>query len=205
VPDHPTPVQRVLDAAQRKGVTLDVVSFDDSTHTAQDAARAVGAELGQIVKSIVFVADRDEGPEPCLVLVSGVNRVDLSLLSAVLTEPRMRRATAIEAHELTGFSIGGIPPFGHVRPIRTIMDPDLGRYETVWAAAGTANAVFPMTPATLRVMSHAVVTEIAARPDEPRASSGPAQPVSDTLPPIADQLPTDEPTEHQAAGAPSGA
>jgi prolyl-tRNA editing enzyme YbaK/EbsC (Cys-tRNA(Pro) deacylase) len=167
VPEHSEPVQRVIEAAQRKGVSLEVVSFDDSTHTAQDAARAVGAELGQIVKSLVFVTDHDEGLEPCLVLVSGVNRVDVSLLSAVLTEPRMRRATAIEAHELTGFSIGGIPPFGHIRQIRTIMDPDLGRYETVWAAAGTANAVFPVTPATLRVLANAVVTQIAARPEGP--------------------------------------
>jgi len=167
VPEHPAPVQRVIDAAQRKGVNLEVVTFDDSTHTAEDAARAVGAELGQIVKSLVFVTDRDEGPEPCLVLVSGVNRVDVSLLAAVLTEPRMRRASAIEAHELTGFSIGGIPPFGHARPIRTVMDPDLGRFETIWAAAGTANAVFPVTPATLRVLANAVVTQIAARPELP--------------------------------------
>jgi len=197
VPDHPSPVQRVLEAAQRKGVTLEVVTFDDSTHTAQDAARAVGAELGQIVKSIVFVTDRDDGLEPCLVLVSGVNRVDVSLLSAVLTEPRMRRATAIEAHELTGFSIGGIPPFGHIRPVRTIMDPDLGRYETIWAAAGTANSVFQLTPATLRVLANAVVTQIAVRPDEPRSPEQPRLPE--------DQRPPEESTEQQAAGAPSGA
>ena len=116
----------------------------------------------------------------------------VGVVSAVLTEPRMRRATAIEAHELTGFSIGGIPPFGHVRRIRTVMDPDLGRYETVWAAAGTANAVFPLTPATLRVLSDAVVTQIAVRPDEPRLPDEPRQ------------NPPEEPTEQQAAGAPSG-
>ncbi len=99
---------------------------------------------------------------PCLVLASGANTVDLALLSASLTDPRLRRATAEEARELTGFSIGGIPPFGHVRPIRTVMDPDLGRFEVVWAAAGTPNAVFPLTPATLRVLANAVVTPIAA-------------------------------------------
>ena len=163
MPELSSPIQRVIDAADRKGVRLEVVTFDESTHTAEEAARAVGAELGQIVKSLVFVTDRDEGPEPCLVLVSGVNTVDVSLLGAVLTEPRMRRATAAEARELTGFSIGGIPPFGHPRPIRTIMDPDLGRFETVWAAAGTPNAVFPVTPGTLRVLANAVVTQIAAR------------------------------------------
>ncbi len=176
MPDHPLPVQRVLEAAQRKGVSLEIVTFDDSTHTARDAARAVGAELGQIVKSLVFVTEGDDGLEPCLVLVSGTNTVDVALLSAVLTEPRMRRATATEAHELTGFSIGGIPPFGHVRQIRTVMDPDLGRFETVWAAAGTANAVFPVTPATLRVLANAVVTHIAARPEstEPEAAGAPS-------------------------------
>ena len=204
MPDHPTPVQRVLDAAQRRGVTLEVVTFDDSTHTAQDAARAVGADLGQIVKSIVFVTDRDEGLEPCLVLVSGVNRVDVSLLSAILTEPRMRRATAIEAHELTGFSIGGIPPFGHVRPIRTIMDPDLTAFETVWSAAGTANTVFPMAPATVRMLANAMVTQIAVRPEEaPRPTDAP--PAPDEVSQPGETRPPEEPTEHQAAGAPSGA
>jgi Cys-tRNA(Pro) deacylase len=152
----------VLDAAARKGVTLEIVAFDQSTHTAEEAARAVGAEVGQIVKSLVFVADRDEGPEPCLVLVSGANQVDVSLLAAVLTEPRIRRATADEARAFTGFSIGGIPPFGHARAIRTVMDPDLGRFATIWAAAGTANAVFAVMPATLRMLANATVAPIAA-------------------------------------------
>jgi prolyl-tRNA editing enzyme YbaK/EbsC (Cys-tRNA(Pro) deacylase) len=151
----------------RKGVTLDVIVFDESTRTAEDAARAVGAEVGQIVKSLVFIADRDDGPEPCLVLVSGANMVDVSLLAAVLTEPRMRRATADEAREITGYSIGGIPPFGHTRPIRTVMDPDLGRFATIWAAAGTSNTVFSLTPATLRVLANAVVSPIANAAAEP--------------------------------------
>jgi prolyl-tRNA editing enzyme YbaK/EbsC (Cys-tRNA(Pro) deacylase) len=157
----PEATQRVLDAAERKGIKLNVVFFEQSTHTAEDAARAVGAELGQIVKSLVFVSEDADGIQPCLVLASGANTVDLALLRAVLTEPRIRRATAQEAHELTGFSIGGIPPFGHRQPIRTVMDPDLGRFETVWAAAGTANTVFPVTPNTLRVLANAVVTSIA--------------------------------------------
>jgi Cys-tRNA(Pro) deacylase len=167
VPELPSPSQRVIDAAARKGVVLDVVVFDESTHTADEAARAVGAEVGQIVKSLVFVADRDDGPEPCLVLVSGANMVDLSLLAAVLTEPRMRRATADEAHQFTGYSIGGIPPFGHTRPIRTVMDPDLGRFATIWAAAGTPNTVFSVTPQTLRVLANAVVAPIAGAPVGP--------------------------------------
>lgn len=164
----PEATQRVLDAAERKGVKLEVVFFDQSTHTAADAARAVGAEVGQIVKSLVFVSDDVDGLQPCLVLASGANTVDLPLLAAVLTEPRIRRATAEEAHQLTGFSIGGIPPFGHRQPLRTVMDPDLGRYDTVWASAGTSNAVFPVAPGTLRVLSNAVVTPIASRAEQPR-------------------------------------
>src|SRR5687768_16241214 len=140
--DHPA-VRRVLDAALRKGVTLEVRTFDESTHTAAEAATAVGAELGQIVKSLVFVAPHDEhGLEPIVCLVSGPNRVDLARLAAVTGEPDIRRASAREAHQLTAFVIGGIPPIGWDASLRVIMDPDLGRYRTVWAAAGLPTAVF---------------------------------------------------------------
>jgi prolyl-tRNA editing enzyme YbaK/EbsC (Cys-tRNA(Pro) deacylase) len=159
--DHPS-ISRVLEAASRKGVTLEVVAFDESTHTAEQAAAAVGAELGQIVKSLVFVVPGEAGElEPVLCLVSGVNRVDMARLAAVTAEPAIRRATAREANDLTGFTIGGIPPIGHSRPLRVIMDPDLGRYETVWAAAGLPTAVFPVPPATLRMLSNAEVTPLA--------------------------------------------
>jgi prolyl-tRNA editing enzyme YbaK/EbsC (Cys-tRNA(Pro) deacylase) len=163
VPDrqvHPA-IQRVLDAAARKGVTIEVTTFSESTHTADEAARAVGAELGQIVKSLVFVLPTDDGPEPLVCLVSGPNRVDLARLAAVTGEPELRRATAREAHDLTGFTIGGIPPIGHLRPTRVIMDPDLGRYPIVWAAAGLPTAVFPVPPGTLRVLANAIVAPIA--------------------------------------------
>ena len=112
-PDHPA-VQRVLDAAARKGVTLEVVTFDESTHTAAEAAAAVGAELGQIVKSLVFVIPGEAGrwsrssassPDP----TASTSR----RLAAVTGAPDIRRATAREAHDLTGFAIGGIPPIGH--------------------------------------------------------------------------------------------
>jgi prolyl-tRNA editing enzyme YbaK/EbsC (Cys-tRNA(Pro) deacylase) len=163
VPDdrvHPS-IQRVLDAAARKGVTLEVTVFDESTHTAVEAAAAVGAELGQIVKSLVFVVPGETGPEPLLCLVAGHNRVDLARLAAVTAAPDLRRATAREAHDMTGFAIGGIPPIGHLRPIRVIMDPDLGRYPVVWAAAGLPTAVFPVPPAALRILSNAIVAPIA--------------------------------------------
>ena len=158
--------QRVVDAAARKGVALEIYSFPESTHTAQDAARAVGGELGQIVKSLVFVAPLDGTLEPYLVLVSGANRVDLARLAAVLGHSDVRRATAQEAMDLTGFVIGGIPPIGHRRPLKVVMDPDLGRFQTVWAAAGTQNAVFAVPPATLRILANATVAPIAVEHDE---------------------------------------
>ena len=176
-------IQRVIEAAARKGVTLDIHVFDESTHTAQDAARALGAEIGQIVKSLVFVAPaQDSRMEPILCLVSGADRVDLARLAAVTGESDVRRATAREANELTGFTIGGIPPIGHLRPMRVIMDPDLGLWPVVWAAAGTDTAVFPVPPATLRTLANAVVMPIAAdradapRPEELTGSSGIASP-----------------------------
>jgi prolyl-tRNA editing enzyme YbaK/EbsC (Cys-tRNA(Pro) deacylase) len=161
---HPA-TQRVLDAAARKGMTLEVRVFPEGTHTAADAAAAVGAELGQIVKSLVFVApDEDGGLAPIVCLVSGPNRVDVARLAAITSEPGIRRATAREANDLTGFVIGGIPPIGHNRPVRVIMDPDLGRFRIVWAAAGTATAVFPIAPGALRDLANATVAPIAEEP-----------------------------------------
>ncbi|MFL5685722.1 MAG: YbaK/EbsC family protein [Chloroflexota bacterium] len=169
--EHPG-MRRVLDAAARKGVTLDVTVFDQSTHTAADAAAALGVELGQIVKSLVFVAPGADGdPEPIVCLISGPNRVDLARLAAVTGERDVRRATAREADELTGFTIGGIPPFGHIRQSRVIMDPDLGRFQIVWAAAGLPTAVFPVPPGTLRTLANAMVAPITDVP-QPTAGAG---------------------------------
>lgn len=157
----PTPTQRVVEAAARKGVTLDVHVLTESSRTAEEAAAAVDAELGQIVKSLVFVAPGEGSAlEPILCLVSGSNRVDLARLAAVAGETSVRRATATEARELTGYTIGGIPPIGHPSSIRVIMDPDLGRFQVVWAAAGTDMAVFPVQPATLRMLANATVAPI---------------------------------------------
>lgn len=150
-----------MEAALRKGVTLDIVVFDESTHTAAQAAAALGTELGQIVKSLVFVAPaEDDTLEPIVCLISGQDRVDVARLAAVTGEPEIRRATAREAHELTGFVIGGIPPIGHLRPLRIFMDPHLGRYPEVWAAAGLSTAVFGVPPATLRTLANASVSPI---------------------------------------------
>lgn len=155
-------VRRVVDAAARRGATLPVVLLDASTHTAEDAAAALGVELGQIVKSLVFVAPRESADhEPVICLVAGTNRVDLALLAAVAGEPGIRRATAREARELTGFPIGGIPPLGHLGPVRVVMDPDLWRFPVVWAAAGLDRAVFAIEPAALRDLTDAAVAPLA--------------------------------------------
>jgi Cys-tRNA(Pro) deacylase len=176
--DHPS-IQRVREAAARKGVDLEIRTFDESTHTAAEAAEAVGAELGQIVKSLVFVAPgEDGGLEPLICLVSGPNRVDLARLAAVTGEREIRRSTAREAQELTGFVIGGIPPFGHARAVRTIMDPDLTRFQTVWAAAGLPTAVFPVPPGTLRILANATVAPIT---EERRAADVEAEAQAQTL------------------------
>jgi len=190
-PQHPAAIQRVVDAAARKGVTLEIKVFKASTHTAEEAAATVGAEIGQIVKSLVFVVNGPSGSlEPVLCLVSGPNRVDLARLAAVTGAADVRRATANEARELTGFVIGGIPPIGHTRPVRVIMDPDLGRYQVVWAAAGTQTAVFPVGPGTLRMLSNANVAPICeerraaertSETGEPPAEAG-AEPAAETPP-----------------------
>jgi prolyl-tRNA editing enzyme YbaK/EbsC (Cys-tRNA(Pro) deacylase) len=161
-PNEEPAVRRVREAAARQGVTLDIVVFDESTHTAADAAAALRVELGQIVKSLVFVAPAGAGGlVPLICLVSGTNRVDVARLASETGEPAVRRATAREAHDLTGYSIGGIPPFGHRESVRVVMDPDLERFPVVWAAAGTGTAVFPIAPATMRQLANATVARIA--------------------------------------------
>jgi prolyl-tRNA editing enzyme YbaK/EbsC (Cys-tRNA(Pro) deacylase) len=158
---HPG-VRRVVEVASRKGVALDIRLMPVATHSAEEAAVAVDAELGQIVKSLVFVAPRHEAPPvPLVCLVSGRNEVDLGLLAAVTGEVAIRQATAREAHEHTGYSAGGIPPFGHGRNVRVLMDQDLCRYQWVWAAAGADAAVFRVAPRTLRMLSNAVVAPLA--------------------------------------------
>jgi prolyl-tRNA editing enzyme YbaK/EbsC (Cys-tRNA(Pro) deacylase) len=168
-PDHPA-ARRVIDAAAKRGVRIKVVTFEASTHTAQEAADAIGVELGQIVKSLVFMApvdpaSGDDDVEPVMALVRGSDRVDISRLATVSARPRMRRATASEAAAATGYSIGGIPPFGHSQRLPVVMDTALDGYEEVWAAAGTANDVFPIAPGTLAVLADALVAPCAADPE----------------------------------------
>ena len=161
---HPN-VDRVADAARQSGLEISVERFPEGTRTAEDAARAVGCDVAQIVKSLVFMA----GDDAVLALVSGANRVDLARLAAALDVPSVRRATADEAHAATGFAIGGVPPFGHATRIQVAMDADLNRHAVVWAAAGLPDAVFAIDPAALAQVSGARVADLAEGMPNPAA------------------------------------
>ena len=138
-------VVRVVEALRAAGVDAPVTEFAESTRTAEEAAAAVGTSVGQIVKSLVFLA----GDQPILALVSGVNRVDTSKLAEAAGAP-IRRAEAEAVRQATGYAIGGVPPIGHASALPTFLDVDLLRYDQIWAAAGTPNAVFPISPPDLR-------------------------------------------------------
>ena len=135
-----------------------VRSFPDGTRTATDAARAVGCQLGQIVKSLVFVA----GGRPVVALVSGANRVDEKQLGSAAGLP-VAKADAEMARSSTGYSIGGVPPFGHLTSIPVFMDRDLLGYDVVWAAAGRPDSVFEIEPERLRELSGAMVMDLKKR------------------------------------------
>jgi prolyl-tRNA editing enzyme YbaK/EbsC (Cys-tRNA(Pro) deacylase) len=153
---QPASVQRVLDAARRLGVDIEVREFPEGTRTAEDAARAIGVSVGQIVKSLVFFA----ADQPVICLVSGPNRLDTARLAAITGVVEVRRASAEEVREATGFAVGGVPPFGHVNPVTVYCDGDLLGQETVWAAAGTPNAVFAINPQNLVRACGATVTDL---------------------------------------------
>ncbi len=135
----------------------EILRFPEGTRTAAQAAAAVGCQLGQIVKSLVFLCDGDA----VLALTSGSNRVDTKRLGAVLGG-KITRADADGVREATGYAIGGTPPLGHVRPLRTVADRALLAYDTVWAAAGTPDTVFGLTPGELVRASGAEVADFVA-------------------------------------------
>jgi prolyl-tRNA editing enzyme YbaK/EbsC (Cys-tRNA(Pro) deacylase) len=139
---------------------LAVKEFPAGTRTAVDAARAVGCEVGQIVKSLVFVA----AGRPVVALVSGTNRLDEKRLAAVAGEPVLK-ADAETARTATGYSIGGVPPFGHATDVPVFMDRDLLGYAVVWAAAGRPDSVFEIAPDRLRDLSNAAVSDLKVAAD----------------------------------------
>jgi prolyl-tRNA editing enzyme YbaK/EbsC (Cys-tRNA(Pro) deacylase) len=151
----PPAAHRVETAAVELGLRIEVRLMPESTRTAAEAAKAVGSTVGQIVKSLIFKGK--QSGKPYLLLVSGTNRVNENTVAHILGEA-IERPDADFVREATGFAIGGIPPLGFPTPLHTWMDEDLLQYETVWAAAGTPNAVFAVDPEALRaaVGAHAI-------------------------------------------------
>jgi len=146
-------LKRVCADAEGRGVAIVPHRLDDGTTTAQMAADAVGAELGQIVKSVVLRSA--ETGEHVLFLTAGDRRVDMAKAGAAAALT-LEKADAASIRAVTGFAIGGVSPFGHATPIRSFFDPSLRRYARIWAAAGTPHHVFEITPETLCVATGAI-------------------------------------------------
>jgi Cys-tRNA(Pro) deacylase len=155
---HPS-AQKVADAARELGLDVEIVEFEQTTRTAQEAADAIGCQVAQIVKSLLFVVDG----QPVMALVSGANQLDERKLAALrgVSRKKVKRADADTAKEATGFSIGGVPPFGHKSNLPVYVDLDLTRFDVVWAAAGTPFAVFAITPDELLCAIRGALAELA--------------------------------------------
>ena len=158
MPELSPSAQRVQSALEELGYQLQVVELPASTRTAVEAAQAVGCQVGQIVKSLVF--RRKRSLKPVLVIASGANRVNEQLLKERLGEP-LGKADADFVRQETGFAIGGVPPLGHIQQIETYIDQDLMTFAEVWAAAGTPHAVFRLDPSELPRMTGGEVIQIS--------------------------------------------
>jgi len=149
--------QSVQNALTKKGLSLNVVEFPASTRTAQDAANAIGCQVAQIVKSLIFRTQQTQ--KPILVLASGVNRVNEKMVEKHVGE-KIEKADADFARQTTGFAIGGIPPVGHTQIIETFIDEDLLALNELWAAAGTPNAVFSIKTTDLQPLTNGKIISI---------------------------------------------
>lgn len=161
-PDFKPATRRVQAALADAGIDATIVRVDPSARTAEGAAAAVDAAVGQIVKSLVFLS----GDVPLLALVSGANRLDIGKLAAITGAP-ITRADADAVRAATGYAIGGIPPLGHQTALPVYCDRDLLRYDVVWAAAGTPDTVFAVAPQGLVDAVAAQVCDLAAIPTSP--------------------------------------
>ena len=149
--------QKVQDALHAAGLACEVVEMPKTTRTAREAAEAAGCSVGQIVKSLIFRGRHTQ--KPYLVVASGANRVDETILTQRVGEP-VEMPDADFVREKTGFAIGGVPPVGHATALHTYIDEDLMQYAEIWAAAGTPNAIFKLTPADLRAITGGQVIPI---------------------------------------------
>lgn len=139
------------------GLDLNVVEFPESTRTAQEAANALGCTVGQIAKSLIFKGQTSQ--KPILIIASGANRVNEKLVKEYIGE-KLEKADADFVMEHTGFAIGGVPPVGHKTPITTYIDEDLMQYDEIWAAAGTPNSVFKLTPKILAEITKGTIIKV---------------------------------------------
>ncbi|MFF5101470.1 YbaK/EbsC family protein [Streptomyces sp. NPDC000134] len=149
-----------LTALGLAALTEEVRAFPEATRTAAEAAAAIGCELSQICKSLIFAADG----VPVLVLMDGASRVDVELVRKELGAQRVTRAEADVVRETTGYAIGGVPPFGHRTRTRVLADRSLLAHDIVWAAAGTPDSVFPMAPRDLVAHAGATLADVREAP-----------------------------------------
>ena len=156
---------RVQEALRASGSSAKIVELADSTRTSAEAAAAIGVDVGQIAKSLVFLADG----EPVLVVLSGVDRLDTERLREYLAAGCVTRADAELVRDVTGFPIGGVSPVGHAGTVRIVLDRALAAYPVVWAAAGTPHAVFPTTFSELVAVTGAETADV--REDPPLAAT----------------------------------
>jgi prolyl-tRNA editing enzyme YbaK/EbsC (Cys-tRNA(Pro) deacylase) len=157
MPTLSSSAQKIQDLLNSLGYDYTVIEHVESTRTAQEAANRAGCELGQIVKSLIFKGK--ESGKPILVLTSGANRVDEKRISGYAGE-HISRADADFVRSVTGFAIGGVPPVGHVQKMETYLDEDFLQYGTIWAAAGTPNAIFELKTEDLQKMTSGKVVMV---------------------------------------------
>lgn len=149
--------QSVQEALKAYGLACQVVEMPQTTRTADDAALAVGCQVDQIVKSIIFKGKKTL--QPILVVTSGANRVNEKIIARLIGEP-ITKADANFVREKTGFAIGGVPPVGHAQRLEILIDEDLLQYDDIWAAAGTPKAVFKLTPDELKKITNGKVIAV---------------------------------------------
>ncbi len=146
--------EKVIDSARALGLQVEVKRLEESTATVADAALAVGCPASEIAKSLVFIADGD----PVLCIASGSHRVDVERLADVLDVAEVRAATPDEVRAATGFSAGGVPPFGHGLPV--VLDKVLLEHDLVWAAGGDGHSLFQIPPARLAECTKAIIAPV---------------------------------------------
>jgi Cys-tRNA(Pro) deacylase len=157
MPALSTSAQKIQDTLKTLGFNYEVIESTESSRTAAEAAERVGCGVGQIVKSLIFKGS--ESGKAILVLTSGANRVDEKLISSYSGE-KIQRADPEFVRAVTGFAIGGVPPIGHPNPLDTYIDNDLMGYQEIWAAAGTPNALFKLSPDDLQTMTRGRVIKV---------------------------------------------